>query len=198
METVKLRDGSVVTLARGARIAFEVADGSRKVTLLGGEATFHVAKDKAHPFVVRSGDVYAQATGTVYSVNRIGNTGGAVHVTEGSVLVWARDERDQAVLLRAGGRLSLDPGPRAAPPAPALPPPELAQISLNDVPVSTAVARFNRVNHTQIVIADPAIGDAKVIGLFRADDPHQFARAVAALSNGSIIEQDGIIVIKSK
>ena len=64
------------------------------------------------PFVVQAGDVYAQATGTVYSVNRVDRTGGRVKVTEGSVLVWAQDERDQAVLLRAGGELTLKPAPR--------------------------------------------------------------------------------------
>lgn len=77
--------------------------------LLRGEATFKVAKDKARPFVVQSGDVYAQATGTVYSVRRVGLTGGTVKVREGSVLVWPHDERDQAVLLHAGGTVTLDP-----------------------------------------------------------------------------------------
>lgn len=205
-QRLSLSDGSVATLARGAKISFAVADGMRKVTVLNGAATFSVAKDKAHPFVVRSGDVYAQATGTVYSVERVGQSGGTVHVREGSVLVWARDERDQAVLLHAGGKLTLEPGdgpePSSHTPAkerkPSLPPPELAQISLDDVPVAAAIVRFNRVNETKIMVADPEIGKIKIVGLFRANDPEQFAQAAAAIAGAQVTHRNGNIVIYVK
>jgi transmembrane sensor len=207
-QVMSLSDGSIATLQPGAQISFAQADGARKVTLLRGAATFQVAKDRAHPFVVRSGDVYAQATGTIYSVARIGETGGNVHVREGSVLVWARDERDQAVLLHAGGRLALEPGVEEAPrpvsatrheeKKPPLPPPPLAQISLDNVPISAAVSRFNRVNDMKIVIADPAIGEIRIVGLFRANDPEQFAEAAAAVANGKVVHRDGKIVISMK
>ncbi|HWV59758.1 MAG TPA: FecR domain-containing protein [Sphingopyxis sp.] len=201
---VTLKDGSVATLGRDAQIQVSLSEGIRKITLLRGEATFEVAKDKSRPFVVRSGDVYAQATGTVYSVRRVGLTGGGVRVSEGSVLVWPRDERDQAVLLHAGGTVTLDPGPLATTaqaPRPAsrrLPPPELAQISLDNVPVRAAVARFNRVNSTKIILADPAIGDIEIIGLYRANDPEHFAEAVAAISGAHIERSGSTIVIKMK
>jgi transmembrane sensor len=196
---VTLRDGSVARLGRGGRIAFEMNDGIRKVVLIAGEARFDVAKDRNRPFVVRSGDVYAQATGTVYSVRRIGATGGSVRVDEGSVLVWSGDERDQAVLLRAGGSVTLEPAapapPRGVPlrsPAPTPPPPELAQISLDDVTIAAAAARFNRVNRTRIVIATPAIGKVRIVGLFRANDPERFARAAAAVSGAQVeVASDG-------
>ena len=207
-QVLGLSDGSVATLQPGAQISFVQADGARKVTLLRGMATFQVAKDRAHPFVVRSGDVYAQATGTVYSVERLGAAGGRVHVREGSVLVWARDDRDQAVLLHAGGKLTLEPGLMAVPESGLtmrhqreqvpLPPPALAQISLDNVPIETAVARFNRVNATKIIIADPAIGAIKIVGLFRANDPVQFAEAAAAVANAKTTRRDGFIVIDVK
>lgn len=201
---IALNDGSVATLSRDAQIQVSLSDNIRKITLLSGEATFEVAKDKSRPFVVRSGDVYAQATGTVYSVRRVGLTGGTVKVSEGSVLVWPRDERDQAVLLHAGGTVTLDPGPLATSPAPAkpaarrLPPPDLAQISLDNVPLRSAVVRFNRVNTTQITLADPALGDIEIIGLYRADDPEHFADAVAAISGGRVERSGSRIVIKMK
>jgi transmembrane sensor len=203
-EVVKLKDGSVATLSQDARIEVALSDDYRRITLFSGEATFKVAKDKARPFVVRSGEVYAQATGTVYSVRRIGPVGGTVKVTEGSVLVWPRDERDQAVLVHAGGMVTLDPGPIAPKPTstasapPRLPPPDLAQISLDNVPIKAAVVRFNRVNSTKITIADPAIGNVAIIGLYKASDPEQFAQAAAAIS-GSIVEhKEGVIVMKLK
>ncbi|AJP71392.1 hypothetical protein TS85_05815 [Sphingomonas hengshuiensis] len=195
-----LADGSVATLGDGARIDFAMRDGVRKVVLLQGEATFDVAKDRQHPFVVQSGDVYAQATGTHYSVRRVGAAGGAVRVKEGSVLVWGRDERDQAVVLRAGDALTLEPGTGhpdrteaarpASPPPPPPPPPELAQISLDNVTIEAAARRFNRINRAQIVIADPAVGQVRIVGLFRANDPERFAEAAAAVA-GAIVEVRG-------
>ncbi|MGF7150465.1 transmembrane sensor [Sphingomonas zeicaulis] len=197
-----LADGSVATLGEDARIAYALRDGVRSVALIQGEAVFHVAKDRAHPFVVRSGDVYAQATGTVYSVRRVGGTGGAVRVSEGSVLVWARDERDQAVLFHAGDAVTLEPGTRQpAPPAlakpapPPSPPPALAQIALDNVTIETAARRFNRINRTRIEIADPAVGQMRIVGLFRADDPEQFARAAAAVARAEVeISGDGSFI----
>lgn len=205
-KVVHLKDGSTATLGRGAKIEVALAHNIRRVTLLSGTATFTVAKDRARPFVVRSGDVYAEATGTIYAVSRVGPTGGTVKVAEGSVLVWAQDVRDQAVLLQAGGSLTLDPGPRslpssslsATPPAPRLPPPELAQISLDNVPVAAAIVRFNRVNSRKIVLADPALGEIRIIGLYRANDPERFAQAVATISNGQVEHRAGVIVIKMK
>lgn len=199
----KLADGSIATLDRDAEIAVALTPDYRRITLLKGAASFQVFHDKSRPFVVQSGDVYAEATGTVYSVSRVGETGGTVHVTEGSVLVWQRDERDLAVLVHAGGKLTLDPGPRASQPAPAaaaprLPPPELAQFSFDKEPIQSAATRFNLVNSTKIVIADPAIGDVRIVGLFRANDPEQFARAAAAVSGGTIEHAQGRIVIKLK
>lgn len=201
---VHFKDGSTATLDDGARIEVALSDNIRRVTLLSGKATFTVAKDRARPFVVRSGDVYAEATGTVYAVSRAGPTGGTVKVEEGSVLVWARDVRDQAVLLQAGGSITLDPGPRSLPsstmsaalPTPRLPPPELAQISLDNVSVEAAIVRFNRVNSTKIVLANPELGSIRIIGLYRANDPERFAQAVAAISNAHVEHGQGVIVIK--
>lgn len=198
-----LKDGSTATLSEDAKILFATSDGVRKVTLLSGRATFHVAKDKAHPFVVRAGDVYAQATGTIYSVERAGHNGGRVDVSEGSVLVWAGEEREQAVLLKAGGSLSLDPGPRGNPlkrssPTATLPAPEVAQMALNDVSIRSAVARFNRVNSRKIIIADAEIGNMHIVGLFRADDPEMFARAAASVADAEVVADEKSIVIEMK
>ena len=198
---LNLKDGSVVTLGQGGQIEFAMADGVRRVTLVTGQASFKVAHDKAHPFVVRSGEVYAQATGTVYSVARVGVSGGTVSVSEGSVLVWSGDERDQAVLLHAGGRMTLDPGQLQPDPkkvAPALPKPDLAEISVDGDTIKTAAAHFNRLNASKILVDDAVIGNTRIVGLFRANDPEQFARAAAAISGGQVEHRRGVIVIKAK
>lgn len=202
-EVVNLKDGSVATLREGARISIAMSDDARTITLLRGEASFDVAHDAARPFVVRSGDIFAQATGTVYSVGRTGVVGGTVAVAEGSVLVWARDGRDQAVLLQAGGKLTLDPGPRrpsspTTSPTHPLPPPGVAQISLDNVSIAAAAARFNRISRVQIVIADASIGETRIVGLFNANDPKRFAEAAAAMTDATIIVKDQGRIIEVK
>lgn len=193
---MSLHDGSVVTLPEDARIEVALSDRDRRITLLSGEATFKVAKDAARPFVVRSGAVYAQATGTEYSVRRLGAAGAAVHVVEGSVLVWAREDREQAVLLHAGGDLTLEPGKGASAPSQPLPSPAVAQISLDGVSIASAAARFNSLNETQIVIDDRDIGEIKIIGLFSAHDPEQFARAAAVVADARVVRRGRDIVLQ--
>ncbi len=202
-QVVRLQDGSVATLQGDARIDVALSPDARRITLLSGSATFRVAKDLARPFVVRAGEVSAQATGTVYSVGRVGERGGTVKVLEGSVLVWPGEAREAAALLRAGQSLTLDPPAPAArrrvekvasraPARPAAP----VQIALDDTPIAEAAARFNRINRTKIVLADPEIGDIRIVGLFKADDPEEFARMAAAVSGGEVERGDGTIVIK--
>jgi len=194
---VALSDGSVAVLGPDSNISVAMSQGVRKIILQNGEATFRVAKDQFRPFVVQSGQVYAQATGTVYSVRRLGANGASVSVSEGNVLVWTGDERDQAVLLHAGGKLSLDPGAtKLAPERPAPPMPDVAQISLDNVPISKAVMRFNKINRMKIIIDDAGVGETKIVGLFKASDPEQFAKAVATITGARVTHRDGNIVIE--
>ena len=136
-------------------------------------------------------------------MERVGKRGGTVKVLEGSVLVWPGEAREAAALLRAGQSLTLDPPAPAARPrvekvasrAPARPAAPV-QIALDDTPIAEAAARFNRINRTKIVLADPEIGDIRIVGLFKADDPEEFARMAAAVSGGEVERGDGTIVIK--
>jgi transmembrane sensor len=188
-----LADGSTVTLGEGARIAARFEDGKRTVVVQSGEATFEVAHDPERPFVVHSGDVYAQAMGTIYSVRKVGAAGAAVAVKEGTVLVWAEGKQDRAVPLHAGEALTLNPASVA--PAAQLVPPG-GRISLDNVSIAAAAERFNAVNRIKIIVADPQIGQTPIVGLFDADDPEGFATAAAAVTGARVVRRDGRIVIE--
>ena len=191
-QQLELDDGSLVTLLDNGRIQADVTDEARAITLISGTASFNVAKDTTRPFVVSAGEVSAQATGTVYAVSRVGETGAHVHVDEGSVLVWAKSAPEQSVLLEAGARLTLEPGQSTGSP---LPPPEMAHISLENDTIESAVARFNRINQVQVIVTDPEIGEVRVVGLFKASDPLAFARAAAAIANVSATDLGSAIII---
>jgi transmembrane sensor len=198
---IALADGSLVVLGAGGRISKAIGTSRREITLESGEATFRVAHDALRPFIVRSGRVLAQATGTVYSVRRLGDGGGAVRVSEGSVLVWAEGARGAAVAVRAGGSVSLDLDRRKEEPVDAarqaLPEPDgVAEFSFDDVPMATAAARFNRVNSIKIMIRDKALGATPIVGLFKSDEPERFAEAAAALTGARVVRREGAIVIE--
>ncbi|MGY0559824.1 FecR family protein [Luteimonas sp. A277] len=187
-----LADGSIVTLGGGAEVTVQLTDHARTVTLESSQAVFNVAKDAKRPFVVRSGEVFAQALGTVYSVTRVGTRGALINVSEGSVLVWADGKADQAIALTAGDQLTLDPG------APMTQAQDPGKISLDNESILAASKRFNRVNGIQIVVEDPTVGDVRIVGLFKANDPEQFAKAAAIVAGAQVIHRDGQIILQGK
>jgi len=70
--TVRLADGSRVTLAPGSNVRVALTTGpnaTRTVTLVG-EALFDVAPDPNRPFVVRTGGSVTRVLGTRFSVRR--------------------------------------------------------------------------------------------------------------------------------
>ena len=191
-EALNLADGSIVTLGEGADVTVQMTDHARTVTLESNRAVFNVARDAGRPFVVRSGEVFAQAVGTVYSVTRVGAKGALVSVSDGSVLVWADGQADRGIVLNAGDQLTLNPDapmPQAQVPG---------RISLDNESILAAAKRFNRVNRAQIVVEDQAIGDVRIIGLFKASDPEQFAEAAAIVAGAQVIHRNGRIILQAR
>lgn len=191
-EALNLVDGSIVTLGEDAEVTVQMTDHARNVTLESNQAVFNVAKDAERPFVVRSGEVFAQAVGTVYSVARVGARGALVSVSDGSVLVWADGQADRGIVLNAGDQLTLNPDapmPQAQDPG---------RISLDNESILAAAKRFNRINRAQIVVDDQAIGDVRIIGLFKASDPGQFAQAAAIVAGAQVVHSNDRIILQAR
>lgn len=83
---IRLPDGSVVELNRGAEVRAAFTPGERRVALVRGEAHFAVAKNKERPFVVEANGVAVRAVGTAFNVS-LRAQGVEVIVTEGTVRV---------------------------------------------------------------------------------------------------------------
>jgi len=101
---VTLADGTVLTLNRDTSVSVTFDDDARRATLSHGEALFHVAKDKEHPFFVRSGAQEIRVVGTVFNVQNYDGTI-TVSVAEGIVDVKPADVAQQPVRLTAGREL---------------------------------------------------------------------------------------------
>lgn len=107
LERVTLSDGTIVTLAPGARMETSLAKRSRKVTAFEGVGYFHVADDKARPFTIAFGDQTITVVGTQFEVNNT-ESSRSVSVAEGVVAVAATVTGDEdAKHLVAGKRLSI-------------------------------------------------------------------------------------------
>lgn len=83
---VTLSDGTRVWLNAATELEYPVAFATdvREVSLQG-EAYFEVAKDTAHPFIVRAGDYRLQVYGTEFNLNTYEPTRIEVALVEGSV-----------------------------------------------------------------------------------------------------------------
>lgn len=102
-----LSDNTVVWLNAESSLTYPaVFKGSERRVELRGEAYFEVAKDAAHPFIVKAGGVDVTVTGTTFSVRAYGNEPVVRTVLEsGSVSVSAEVDYTR---LNAGGTISQD------------------------------------------------------------------------------------------
>jgi transmembrane sensor len=84
--TVHLADGSVIELGGHSRCDVRFDRSRRMVTLVRGEALFHVSKDPNRPFRVHAGSANVEAVGTEFDIRRTADRV-VVSVVEGRVLV---------------------------------------------------------------------------------------------------------------
>ena len=69
-KTIKLADGSALTLNTGTQLLVELSDQSRRVILERGEVYFEVAKDPQKPFVVDLGERSVKVLGTSFNIRK--------------------------------------------------------------------------------------------------------------------------------
>jgi transmembrane sensor len=201
-----LEDGSMVELNRGAVVTVAFTAGERRVALVHGEALFTVAKNPARPFIVRAGGVDVRAVGTAFNVS-LGAAAVEVLVTEGCVALAKVERADSNALTEGDPARRGQHAPRAEPPlvvagqratvslATAAPPQIVAVtveasarllawqpqlLDFSSVPLTRAIAEFNRRNRVQFVLADPELGAMRIVASIRSDNIEGFAQFLAA------------------
>lgn len=200
LRNVPLSDKSIAAINTDSHIDVDMSAHLRHIQVVKGEAWFQVAKNKEAPFVVSAGDVRVRAVGTAFSVRRRDN-GADVLVTEGVVETWTVREADKRLTLTAGNEVFVPFA--AAPAAVVFRPQEVTrklawrerEIILKEEDLAVAAAEFNRYNDQQIVIADPALREMKLVGGFDVDQPESFARAVRTALNVPVVIRDDRIII---
>ena len=200
--TVRLRDGSIVTLDTDTVLRAKETDHRRMLRLTRGQAFFKVAKDKTRPFTVAAGDKLVTATGTAFSV-RLAQKAVEVTLVEGRVrvekaapavqLARTTPRFSEATEMKPGSKLvaaqdrnwTLDKVDA-----------EKAtswlegQLIFEDRPLAEAAAELNRYSAKKIVIRDPGIAGARIVSVVKAGDVEGFVRVVTNAGFARVVSDD--------
>lgn len=189
--TVRLADGTAITLNTDSAVRVGYVADRRLVRLLRGQALFEVAKDPHRPFVVQAGAKQVTALGTVFEVRLLDSDRMKVTLVEGKVVVDEGEDRpdDRApvmvpAVLAPGEALVVADDAR-----PVRIKVDVDQqlrwregfVEFADATLSEAATEMNRYSGKQIVIGDPAIANLRVSGVFRTGNPERFAAIVGEL-----------------
>lgn len=94
--SLKLSDGSTVTLKKGSKL--EVSDDfgiQNRTVFLTGEAFFDVKKDSQHPFLVHAGGIVTKVLGTSFNIRAYSNESKTlVAVRTGKVVVYQEEKNN--------------------------------------------------------------------------------------------------------
>jgi transmembrane sensor len=208
-----LPDGSVVELNGDSRIETDFTPSERRIKLVKGEAHFTVAKDPARPFIVSVGTITVRATGTAFDI-RLAADFVEVLVTEGKVRLGesaptsvpqpqpegSSDLAPSGRALNAGERAFIKMAADATVPV-TIDTPSRSQIDetlawqgtrlvFDRTPLDQVVAAFNHRNSCRLVLADPALRNRTLSGVFRADNIDGFLRLLPASVNLIAERQD--------
>lgn len=194
--TVTAGDNSVVAL--GTSFLVRLHEGRTAITLIEGKVA--VSSESSSMLASASnGEGLARAS------NKVRNAKSASPSVRSSVHPSPSNgeglEMRNGIVLSPGERLTL-----AAGSSPKLDAPQLDRVTawrrgevvLNDTPLVEAVAEMNRYDKTPIVIADAAIEQWVVSGLYHTGDSEGFARSLVKMYPLEIIDGDGQIRLRRK
>lgn len=181
--TVRLADGSVVTLNALSELRVKYRRGERGLTLSQGEALFEVAKER-RPFVVTVGRREVIAHGTAFDI-RTDAERFRLTMVEGKVSVHSAGAKgadkagvplvagQQMSAVRNGGAVSIttiDPSKDTAW--------LQGRVNFEDEPLVQAVDEMNRYSVHRIVLGDRSLDQLLINGSFRTARPDNFVTAV--------------------
>ncbi len=189
--TVTLDDGSIVVLAPDSAIAVAYSATERRIDLLAGEAFFEVTANSARPFRVLARQIRATVVGTAFDMVRHAD-GAMIAVEQGTVRVdypavsppvTERLEPGQSVRVSWTGAVDRRGGP----------PSQVAawrrrQLIAQDQPMRDVIDQLRRYYRGAIIVADSALGDRPVTGVYNLSDPVDALRGIAR-AHGATVRQ---------
>ncbi|MBO9579546.1 MAG: FecR domain-containing protein [Sphingobium sp.] len=213
----RLPDGSFVTLRGDSLLTVEFDGARRRLHLFRGAGLFEVAHE-ARPFMVDAGGGMITARGTVFDVAISPQHRVTVRLIRGEIDVVAAP-RSVGGSLPAARRLSTndaisfdEPGPivmmpnpigKTGGPLPVRPEENVVESSadvmheFDEIRLADLVAVTNGAGPVRIVLQGRELGNRRVSGRFRLDDPELLARRLAFLLNLKAERSANIIVLRA-
>ncbi|EZP67321.1 putative transcriptional regulator [Sphingomonas paucimobilis] len=200
---VPLADGSSMTLntASHAEVLFDAH--RRHVRLIDGEALFEVARERQRPFTVKSGDMQAEALGTVFSVANISSRPLTVTVKQGRVAMrHARSTATLALAANMQGTIDAQGQLASTDLAPGTIDRDIAwregKIIFSGETLRSAAAEFARYSDVPIAFADAFTGNRTISGYYSATDVSGFVEAVSLSLGLRVAPRDGGYVLSAQ
>lgn len=199
--SVTLGDGSRIVLNTDTAMAVDLNTDRRDIRLFRGEAWFVVSPDADRPFMVQTPVGAVRVTGTSFDV-QIGDGKALVSLMEGRVALTptAGAAERPPVALKPGQQASLSAaGASAARPfdRAAVTAWRRGQLVFYDAPLGEVVAELNRYRRGRIVVADKALQNLKISGVFKTDDPDAALDAIVdTLPVGIVRFTDYLVLLR--
>lgn len=168
IRTVKLGDGTVVTLDAESAIRTSFSGEQRLVRLVRGRARFDVARDATRPFIVMAMNRTITDRGTVFDVE-IGRDEVGVTLLRGAVEI--RDPRGAGLVSRLRPGQSYAGATGALAPVIAVAPRGAERwvsgtLNFDGAPLGTVIEQANRYARHKIQLGDPRLASLRVSGSF--------------------------------
>jgi transmembrane sensor len=226
--SLALSDGSAIELNSRSKIKVRYSEHGRTVELLEGQALFHVAKDVARPFLVRSGEMSVRAVGTQFDVYKK-SSGTVVTVVEGRVAVLsgsgepatgtndpvASVQRPPHAALHApdpvglAGSIILVAGEQVVvsqrmvrktqhPNVAGATAWTKRQLVFDSASLTEVAEEFNRYNERKLVIDPSVLGNLHISGVFSSTDPASLVRFLRQRPGSRIVETAAQIRIQKE
>jgi transmembrane sensor len=209
LRLVPLKDGSTVMLNTDTSVRIQYSARERLITLVKGEAYFSVTRNEATPFVVEVSGRRLMTAQATFSVRSLDGAAVDLLVHQGLVEFAAPSWSDQPpIAVRSNMRVALAQSSfflraalserpyRVAPDVTAR---ELAwlegKIAFEGDTLQAAADSFARYSNTRIVIRGADLAREPVAGLFAANDPVGFSRAIATVFDAKMVRVGDTIVL---
>lgn len=183
--TIELADGTTLLLDTGSAVTVRLGGRQREVDVDAGRVQLQVGDDP-RPFLVHAGATVIRDIGTTFQVSREGGTVN-VGLVDGAVVVSATAPagRADSVQLAPGEQVSVQAGAGFEPVQPF----DIAvaegwtqgELVFKERRLDALLAEANRYSRTKLTLADPALADLTISGVFRAGNQEAL---VSALERG--------------
>ena len=201
---VLLTDGTEILLNAATQIAFNsdfIQKDSRKVNLKG-EAFFHVAKDKVHPFYVVTDQFTTKVLGTKFNISSYKNDSKTfVNLVEGSIEVTGNKILTKKIL-KPGQKISFNPVVKSATVEVAKPHQDMdwmnKEISFDNDTTEEVLGKIERVYGLQIVRNNVQIENFHFSGTFKINNLNDITKSLEVLLNCKIAKDGDKLILFPK